>query len=112
MGFDKKYGIVTTENVDIPDDEPVFLFRGRDVHTPEVIKYYLQRCRDGGSPQAHLDSITAGLYDVKKWQNTEGNRVRTPGTPELTTRRETDDADQSPTGADEDFQYLEEEDRA
>lgn len=78
MGYDKKYGIVTTEHVDIPDDEPVFLFRARDVHTPEVIKYYMQRCRTGGCPQGHLDLVEQGLKDVKTWQNTEGNVVKNP----------------------------------
>lgn len=101
MATDRKYGKITLENGSIGEDEPVFVFRAQDVHTPEVIKYYLQRCRDGGSPEHHLKLIEQGLYDVKRWQNTEGNTVKTP-----TSNWTRDDPAQPPTSSDNADQPL------
>jgi hypothetical protein len=49
MGYDRKYGQVTTEHDDIPDDEPVIVFRARDRFVPAMLGYYLAACERGGA---------------------------------------------------------------
>jgi hypothetical protein len=78
MAFDLKYGRVTTEHGDIPDDEPVIVFRARDAFVPRLLEFYAAACADGGSPQRHLDLIAGTKAAVKAWQREHPDRVRTP----------------------------------
>lgn len=78
MGTDGKYGRVTTEHGDIPDDEPVIVFRARDRLVPPMLDEYLQLCRDEGSPQRHLDLVTKAMHQIIDWQREHQDRVRTP----------------------------------
>lgn len=78
MGYDGKYGQVTTEHGDIPADEPVFVFRARDVTTPDLLAYYLMRCVKKGSPKRHLDGIVGAIERFRRWQQANPGNVRTP----------------------------------
>jgi len=78
VGYDRKYGKVTTEHGDIPDDEPVIVFRGRDKMVPAMIDQYLYLCRAGGSPQRHLDLVTESQRQIVAWQETHPDGTRTP----------------------------------
>lgn len=78
MGFDVKYGRVTTEHGDIPDDEPVIIFRARDVTTPDLLAYYLMRCVKKGSPTRHLEIILSTINTFRDWQNSNPDKVRVP----------------------------------
>lgn len=78
MGFDRKYGKVTTEHGDIPDDEPVVVFRARDVQTPSVLRQYLHFCGEGGSPQRHLTLIEESITLFEKWQENNPDKVKIP----------------------------------
>lgn len=78
MGFDRKYGKVTTEHGDIPDDEPVVVFRARDVQTPSVLRQYLHFCRESGSPERHLTLIEESITLFEKWQENNPDKVKIP----------------------------------
>lgn len=78
MAKDLKYGKVTTEHGTIGEDEPVFVFRGRDRLLPEVIKFYWQVCQMNGSPQHHLDLIEEGHNVIAAWQKEHSDEVRVP----------------------------------
>jgi hypothetical protein len=78
MGYDRKYGKVTTENGDIPDDEPVIVFRARDVTTTKLLSYYLMICAKAGSPVRHLDIIIGTLFHFRRWQQEHPDRVKVP----------------------------------
>jgi len=78
MGFDRKYGRVTTEHGDIPDDEPVIVFRARDITTPDVLAYYLMRCVKKGSPKRHLDIIVSTIELFRDWQHENLEQVKVP----------------------------------
>jgi hypothetical protein len=78
MGYDRKYGRVTTEFGDIPDDEPVVVFRGRDVHLPAVLEFYRQTCDEEGSPQHHVDLVADTGRHILDWQNVNDARVVFP----------------------------------
>ncbi len=78
MGFDVKYGNVTTEFGNIPDDEPVIVFRARDVTTPDLLAYYLMRCVKKGSPQRHLEILLTAINRFREWQAANPDKVRVP----------------------------------
>jgi hypothetical protein len=78
MGFDRKYGRVTTEHGDIPDDEPVIVFRGRDPEAPAMLEFYLGRCAGHGSPQRHLDLVGQARDLIAQWQRDHPDRVKQP----------------------------------
>ena len=78
MGYDTKYGKVTTEFGEIPDDEQVIVFRARDKNVPELLDDYLELCELSGSPQHHLDLITDSHDRISKWQEENPDRVRVP----------------------------------
>lgn len=68
MPQDNKYGHVTLEQGNIPDEEPVFIFRGQDKILPVILNFYFQKCREYGSPQHHLDLIADSTRQIIEWQ--------------------------------------------
>jgi hypothetical protein len=78
MGFDRKYGVVTTEHGEIPDDEPVVVFRARDALLPALLAEYQQMCEAAGSPERHRQLISESLTNVESWQRANPGKVRTP----------------------------------
>lgn len=78
MGTDGKYGRVTTEFGNIPDDEPVIVFRARDRHTRAVLAHYLKLCDQGYSPLRHLRLVAEALARFIAWQEKNPALVRTP----------------------------------
>ena len=78
MGYDPKYGRITTERGEIPDDEPVILFRGHDLYLPAVMQRYLQLCASGGSPGRHVELAADALEAVQAWQRANPGRVKVP----------------------------------
>lgn len=78
MGFDRKYGNITTEHGDIPDDEPVFVFRGRDRFLPDVLAYYFQLADSQGSGQHHCGLIEDAREKLLQWQHQNSEKLRTP----------------------------------
>lgn len=78
MGYDRKYGTVTTEHGDIPADEPVIVFRARDKLTPRLLRYYSRLCADQGSPQRHIDLADGTAEAFQAWQDANPGQVRTP----------------------------------
>lgn len=68
MGFDGKYGAVTTEFGDIPASEPVLVFRAQDRLLPAVLFEYRRLADAFGSPEKHLALIDAARERVLAWQ--------------------------------------------
>jgi hypothetical protein len=75
MGYGGKYGRVTTEHGDIPDDEPVIVFRARDALTIGLLNTYYVMCRAAGSPQRHLDLVDTTTREFIEWQMAHGSRI-------------------------------------
>jgi hypothetical protein len=78
MGYDGKYGRVTTEHGDIPEDEPVIVFRGHDPFVPAMLGYYLALCETGGAPQRHQDLVTGRIAEIVQWQREHPGEVKVP----------------------------------
>lgn len=78
MGYDGKYGRVTTEHGNIGEDEPVIVFRAQDKLLPEVLLAYYQLCAQNGSPSFHLKIVEEACERILKWQHTPGNFTKIP----------------------------------
>ena len=78
MAIDTKYGKVTTEFGNIEEDEPVVVFRARDVLLPDVLSFYLYECNERGSSKKHLDLIRETENKVNDWQQANTDKVRVP----------------------------------
>jgi hypothetical protein len=78
MGYDNKYGRVTTEHGDIPEDEPVIVFRARDKATADLLDWYLHACEAAGSPERHLSLIRKTQATFADWQTANSDKVRVP----------------------------------
>lgn len=76
MGIDRKYGKVTTEFGNIGEDEPVVVFRAKDMLLPKVLAYYHLFCLKAGSPRRHLNIILNTKEIVEEWQ--DKNEVKVP----------------------------------
>lgn len=68
MGYDLKYGHVTTERGTIADDEPVVVFRAQDAILPDLLDWYAAECARRGSPARHLSAIGDAHAAVTDWQ--------------------------------------------
>jgi hypothetical protein len=78
MGYDRKYGRVTTEHGEIPDDEPVIVFRARDNLTCPLLSHYRELCEQAGSPQRHLELIEGTYTMFADWQEAHPDQVKVP----------------------------------
>lgn len=78
MGYDRKYGKVTTEFGSIGNDEPVVVFRARDSLLPRVLMYYHLFCMKSDCPRYHLNTILDTFYSITQWQFRNKDKVRFP----------------------------------
>lgn len=78
MGYDGKYGRVTTDHGSIPDDEPVIVFRAQDGLTRGVLAHYLKLCDQAGSPVRHQRLVAETLARFTRWQEEHPDEVRVP----------------------------------
>ena len=70
MGYDLKYGKVTLENKQIPDDEPVFVLRAQDKLAVVALVAYLEAAHVQSNMNAGaLDSLFQTLSNFRNWPN-------------------------------------------
>ena len=60
----------------IPDDEPIFIFRARDIHAWKALEHYLGEIRD---PE-HSEAVKARLGQFKIWHLEHLDRMKEPDT--------------------------------
>lgn len=75
MAKDLKYGNVTLEHGTIGEDEPVVVFRAKDVLLPALLAHYARLCAQAGSPPRHLELIAETTGRVNQWQNNNDTKV-------------------------------------
>jgi hypothetical protein len=74
---ERKYGKVQEAAQKIPDDEPVFVLRGQDLHAPGAIEHYAVVCfRDGLTD--HADAAMKAAGEITLWQAEHPERVKRP----------------------------------
>jgi len=79
----EKYGVNSRGRVynlqsgkEIPEGEPLFLFRGKDVHLPDVLFEYADRCTN----DTHRQLVLRKREEVEKWQEENSTLVGEPNT--------------------------------
>jgi hypothetical protein len=78
MGIDNKYGRVTTEFGNIGEDEPVIVFRAKDIALPDLLLRYHYACAGLNSPRNFLNDILDLRQKIIKWQHNNLNKVKVP----------------------------------
>ena len=58
----------------IPDDEPIFIFRARDVHAIEALTHYQLQCQD----EEHRGVVEARLLDFRRFKHEQPDRMKEP----------------------------------
>lgn len=67
MAQDLKYGTVTTERGSIPDDEPVFLLRGRDALAAFALDAYWEAACMTCRAEGFRDKVDQVRASFRKW---------------------------------------------
>lgn len=62
----------------IPLDEPVMVFRGRDIHAVALLSAYLDAIQ--GGPSQHIRAVEARLAAFQNFALTHPDRMRQPDT--------------------------------
>lgn len=81
MATDSKYDISTGSFINrqsghsIPDDEPVFIFRARDLHTVSALSLYAALCRN----KAHRHQVEDQIQRFLEFQREHPDRMKEPG---------------------------------
>lgn len=70
--------IISRDSGPIPLDEPVFIFRARDVHAIPVLDAYLQAC--AGGPTQHVRAISARIAEFMEFARRHPERMKAPDT--------------------------------
>lgn len=78
MGYDRKYGIVSTQFGNIGADEPVVVFRAQDVTLPAVLLSAAQKAMKAGSPARHVEILLNTFKTVTLWQYENIDKVKIP----------------------------------
>lgn len=79
---DPKYGIRDNRLVNmatgepIPDDEPVMIFRAKDVHAGFAIFEYARKCCDAD----HRDAVAARYVEFRNFARDNPDRMKEPDT--------------------------------
>jgi hypothetical protein len=66
-------------NEPIPEDEPLFLLRGRDHNAYDAILNYLQLCLDNGCNDLHLAGIRQTVQTFIEFRHSHPERMKQPG---------------------------------
>lgn len=78
MGYDRKYGKITTEFGNIGEDEPVVVFRAQDITLPSVLLKAANRAMQFGSPSRHVEILLNTFKTVTLWQYENQDKVKIP----------------------------------
>lgn len=78
MALNSKYGTVTTEFGDIPDDEIVIILRGRDELTFPTMTAYVALAADEGATEEFIADMLASIEEIRTWQQAHPDRMKFP----------------------------------
>lgn len=71
--------IKTSNNQPIPDDEPVFIIRGRDKLALAIIGYYMGLSETLGSPEQRLSELNKVLVKFQSYADAHSEKMKVPG---------------------------------
>ena len=65
--------------VDVPEDEPLFLLRARDVHAIWGLWGYVRACHDGGAPLDHVAAVEHAIALFQEFRRNYPEKLKQPG---------------------------------
>lgn len=77
MALDNKYGPIDLSDLNIPEDEPVFILRGQDATAVACLVRYANLHRDVGRDEFH-DSVVGVITQFETWQAANPDKVKIP----------------------------------
>lgn len=69
----------TSNNTDIPDDEPVMIFRARDRLAIPLLLQYLDLCKKDNCVVEHKDGIVNMIRLFENYKKTHAENMKQPG---------------------------------
>lgn len=81
MPTDPNYGLIEVEKepgTPFEEDEPVFLFRGRDANLVQLLDHYIYMCLEAGVGDEHIQGVRESQVQIREWQNQHSDLVRQP----------------------------------
>lgn len=70
-----KYIVSRTDGMDIPPDEPCWVFRAKDVLTLPCLNAYRALAEGLALPPEFLNDIDSHIDRIKRWQETYGAKI-------------------------------------
>jgi len=84
--IDSKYSItedgklINSENgKELPQDEPLFLFRAKDMLATVALQHYALACTDADIPDEHFIGVATALKEFGKFAIEHADRMTIPG---------------------------------
>jgi hypothetical protein len=71
--------IVNALGVPVPEDEPMILFRARDLYALPMLVEYCKLCASNGCTEFHLKGIENRLDAFRKFREEHKDRMKQPG---------------------------------
>ena len=71
------YNTLTGE--EIPEDEPLFVLRGRDKLAMDTLKYYFAKCQAENCTIQHLDGVRSVMREFHRFVHSHAERMKEPG---------------------------------
>ena len=79
FGIDEQYRIVKLSNGEpIPDDEPLFLLRGRDRLAIRTLRFYHDESREDGCNDYHFSALDPAVETFRKFAQEHPERMKQP----------------------------------
>ena len=69
----------TMSGVDIPQEEPRFLLRGRDRNSLKALRSYRLACEEDGCNELHMAAIDKNISAFENFSLTYAERMKEPG---------------------------------
>ena len=76
----KDYDVIQAPQDMIPEDEPVFLLRAKDVTAPGVVEYWAKVAADFGAKNDIIEAAMRQAQSMRRWQDDHDAQV--PDAPE------------------------------
>lgn len=62
----------------IPDDEPIFILRAKDLYAETAIRIYSVLCKN--STKSHVDAVIRRAEDFKRFKSHNSSLIKVPDT--------------------------------
>lgn len=71
--------VIHVSGREVPEDEPLFLFRARDRYAVSVLTTYRKTCQDAGCTEYQIAGIQAAINAFLKFREEHPERMKEPG---------------------------------